>query len=49
MYRLFVGLLLAQSGKLSLDGWFEQAFVTVLYGLSNESATGGIAIYIMAL
>ena len=49
MYRLFVGLLLAQSGKLRLDRRFEQTFVTILYGLSNESATRGVAIYIMVL
>ena len=49
MYRLFVGLLLAQSGKLRLDRRFEQTFVTILYGLSNESATGRVAIYLMVL
>ena len=45
---LVVGLLLAEVGKLGLDGGFEQALVTVLDSLGHESSAGCVTIDIMA-
>ena len=45
----FVGSFLTTCCEFRLDGWFEETLVSILDGLCNEFAAGGVAIDIMAL
>jgi hypothetical protein len=46
---LFVGLLLAEGGKLGLNRRFEQTLVAIFDGFGHKSATRGVAIDVMSL